>query len=118
MDVGSISLATVVKHPTPSIPLSETYPNYERAMRKKCMKSKFEQRLRYTTRLQQGETPEAILDDLISLLQDAKAYSDRNSYHQALDIYAQVIDARLARSEEHTSELQSQSNIVCRLLLA
>src|SRR2546427_7056471 len=25
--------------------------------------------------------------------------------------------ARLARSEEHTSELQSQSNLVCRLLL-
>src|SRR2546430_6538522 len=29
---------------------------------------------------------------------------------------AQTI-ARLARSEEHTSELQSQSNLVCRLLL-
>src|SRR5688572_32078880 len=27
------------------------------------------------------------------------------------------LDARLARSEEHTSELQSQSNLVCRLLL-
>src|SRR5712691_5130723 len=26
-------------------------------------------------------------------------------------------DARQARSEEHTSELQSQSNLVCRLLL-
>src|SRR2546430_6164368 len=26
-------------------------------------------------------------------------------------------DQRLMRSEEHTSELQSQSNIVCRLLL-
>src|SRR2546427_7839349 len=26
-------------------------------------------------------------------------------------------DADLARSEEHTSELQSQSNLVCRLLL-
>src|SRR2546430_3444374 len=26
-------------------------------------------------------------------------------------------DALLARSEEHTSELQSQSNLVCRLLL-
>src|SRR2546427_8779321 len=26
-------------------------------------------------------------------------------------------DARRARSEEHTSELQSQSNLVCRLLL-
>src|SRR2546427_1062885 len=25
--------------------------------------------------------------------------------------------ARIARSEEHTSELQSQSNLVCRLLL-
>src|SRR2546430_6229923 len=28
-----------------------------------------------------------------------------------------VLDADLVRSEEHTSELQSQSNIVCRLLL-
>src|SRR2546430_13631316 len=26
-------------------------------------------------------------------------------------------DARVQRSEEHTSELQSQSNLVCRLLL-
>src|SRR2546430_3744774 len=30
---------------------------------------------------------------------------------------AKIEDARLARSEEHTSELQSQSNLVCRLLL-
>src|SRR2546430_12205856 len=29
----------------------------------------------------------------------------------------QVHRPRLARSEEHTSELQSQSNLVCRLLL-
>src|SRR2546427_7700243 len=28
-----------------------------------------------------------------------------------------VPDGRLDRSEEHTSELQSQSNLVCRLLL-
>src|SRR2546430_12589404 len=28
-----------------------------------------------------------------------------------------VLDARPPRSEEHTSELQSQSNLVCRLLL-
>src|SRR2546430_5960419 len=28
-----------------------------------------------------------------------------------------VLSPRLARSEEHTSELQSQSNLVCRLLL-
>src|SRR2546430_11196499 len=53
------------------------------------------------------------------------------SLHDALPIYrkgggnALVIvmsayggeDAAIARSEEHTSELQSQSNLVCRLLL-
>src|SRR2546430_10700113 len=31
--------------------------------------------------------------------------------------YARQILAALRRSEEHTSELQSQSNLVCRLLL-
>src|SRR2546430_4494241 len=30
---------------------------------------------------------------------------------------AAILVAHLARSEEHTSELQSQSNLVCRLLL-
>src|SRR5205085_7349991 len=30
---------------------------------------------------------------------------------------AQRVGARIVRSEEHTSELQSQSNLVCRLLL-
>src|SRR2546430_4483687 len=30
---------------------------------------------------------------------------------------ASVVDLRQRRSEEHTSELQSQSNLVCRLLL-
>src|SRR2546430_7940919 len=30
---------------------------------------------------------------------------------------ADLGEMRLARSEEHTSELQSQSNLVCRLLL-
>src|SRR2546430_10409515 len=30
---------------------------------------------------------------------------------------SQVVTSRSSRSEEHTSELQSQSNLVCRLLL-
>src|SRR5688572_32343079 len=38
----------------------------------------------------------------------------RRRAHLALDALA---DRRVARSEEHTSELQSQSNLVCRLLL-
>src|SRR5688572_31089075 len=32
-------------------------------------------------------------------------------------LFGEVDHAALARSEEHTSELQSQSNLVCRLLL-
>src|SRR2546430_9006057 len=36
---------------------------------------------------------------------------------EALDARPQDALRRLLRSEEHTSELQSQSNLVCRLLL-
>src|SRR2546430_11921405 len=32
-------------------------------------------------------------------------------------VHAQILRTVKARSEEHTSELQSQSNLVCRLLL-
>src|SRR2546427_9530466 len=38
-------------------------------------------------------------------------------FFQGLPRYADGADLRLPRSEEHTSELQSQSNLVCRLLL-
>src|SRR5688572_30974316 len=34
-----------------------------------------------------------------------------------IDIQISEKDLRIDRSEEHTSELQSQSNLVCRLLL-
>src|SRR2546425_9717150 len=36
---------------------------------------------------------------------------------EALDLEADVVDATVARSEEHTSELQSLAYLVCRLLL-
>src|SRR3989475_9983556 len=36
---------------------------------------------------------------------------------QGLEQYLALDDIKLSRSEEHTSELQSQSNLVCRLLL-
>src|SRR2546427_8418748 len=38
--------------------------------------------------------------------------ASRVAYRLAL-----IVDAECDRSEEHTSELQSQSNLVCRLLL-
>src|SRR2546427_6489126 len=37
--------------------------------------------------------------------------------HRGLRLRAVVFDQHVERSEEHTSELQSQSNLVCRLLL-
>src|SRR2546430_12884300 len=36
--------------------------------------------------------------------------------HQQIEVLVRL-DQRVDRSEEHTSELQSQSNLVCRLLL-
>src|SRR5688572_31453319 len=42
--------------------------------------------------------------------------SQRNHPHRRLALFHHA-DLDGARSEEHTSELQSQSNLVCRLLL-
>src|SRR2546430_5042113 len=41
----------------------------------------------------------------------------RGSREVAVVVLAEGCVAMLSRSEEHTSELQSQSNLVCRLLL-
>src|SRR5688572_31779825 len=44
----------------------------------------------------------------------------RQELHRAVRAAAALLDGEresLGRSEEHTSELQSQSNLVCRLLL-
>src|SRR3989475_5085792 len=43
------------------------------------------------------------------------AYSERGSWKKVCN--CTLSQPRRARSEEHTSELQSQSNLVCRLLL-
>src|SRR2546430_9856583 len=42
---------------------------------------------------------------------------DRFGIVQRLEFYGDADHERIVRSEEHTSELQSQSNLVCRLLL-
>src|SRR2546430_13076585 len=42
---------------------------------------------------------------------------DSASFQQALTCASSSFSSRPWRSEEHTSELQSQSNLVCRLLL-
>src|SRR2546430_13622526 len=49
------------------------------------------------------------------LSSDVEAIKDRLRIHVELDLGNRTLGD--ARSEEHTSELQSQSNLVCRLLL-
>src|SRR2546427_6958882 len=46
----------------------------------------------------------------------ARALADARENRHAAVLRGHVVD-QLLRSEEHTSELQSQSNLVCRLLL-
>src|SRR2546430_7722093 len=54
---------------------------------------------------------------LFRSLDNRTDYPDaRAEYDHAAALFRQV-DGELSRSEEHTSELQSQSNLVCRLLL-
>src|SRR3989475_7807527 len=54
---------------------------------------------------------------LVVMLRDESGYAQASWFHGAY--LARVFERgqRLVRSEEHTSELQSQSNLVCRLLL-
>src|SRR5688572_30925639 len=70
----------------------------------------------YTTLFRSGEIPELargphVRDALVPW--HAGHCPDR----VADEVGGRVLDALAARSEEHTSELQSQSNLVCRLLL-
>src|SRR5688572_32385143 len=53
---------------------------------------------------------------LLPILLDAYARASRDTVNDAALAAVDAI-AATARSEEHTSELQSQSNLVCRLLL-
>src|SRR5256886_11605842 len=70
---------------------------------------------------------EAELEKVIALNPDAEEpyltlaryQVEQKAYDRAHGVLLRLIEKspRLARSEEHTSELQSQSNLVCRLLL-
>src|SRR2546430_12272101 len=63
--------------------------------------------------------PRSTLFPYTTLFRSTIPANDRAGRHDA-DLLASLHSARLRaarRSEEHTSELQSQSNLVCRLLL-
>src|SRR2546430_12919443 len=69
----------------------------------------------YTT-LFRSVAPHRLDGDGAARASDHKAVSDRARPDCAHRFGRRSFDDR-ARSEEHTSELQSQSNLVCRLLL-
>src|SRR2546426_9056013 len=65
----------------------------------------------------QGGRKGALQYDVASLLYDAKADLPPELRQQLLDHYIDKLADFIMRSEEHTSELQSPCNLVCRLLL-
>src|SRR5205085_4801467 len=53
----------------------------------------------------------------MALVLEAAQSSERDVHERHLLCLLSQLDRVAVRSEEHTSELQSQSNLVCRLLL-
>src|SRR2546430_10642142 len=66
----------------------------------------------YTTLFRSGERLDAAGDRVLLLHDARKLLADH-----VLDLLDHLGAGLSHRSEEHTSELQSQSNLVCRLLL-
>src|SRR2546430_12212170 len=69
----------------------------------------------YTT-LFRSDVPEPLSDLEVACLVDGGTTA-ANAVRVALEYSPRRVAVVGARSEEHTSELQSQSNLVCRLLL-
>ena len=56
----------------------------------------YRQRLaEYAHRLQQGESPQVIAEDLHAVLEEAETRAEQHDYQSAIDLYALVLDERL-----------------------
>src|SRR5690606_40833502 len=64
---------------------------------------------------QQGQQRIAQLEQIDALLSDPSVYTGTGA--QSIQALKKAGKTLLGRSEEHTSELQSRENLVCRLLL-
>src|SRR5256886_9005518 len=77
-----------------------------------------EERMRFRKHMQLAQVrPGSSVLDIGSRNGDLRKYLPRDVKYQGLDIAPEFAAPDILRSEEHTSELQSQSNLVCRLLL-
>ncbi len=54
----------------------------------------------YLSRLQQGETLQTLAEDLDALLDEAEIRAENHDYRGAMDVYALVLDERLAERDE------------------
>jgi len=54
----------------------------------------------YLARLQQGESLQLLAGDLDALLDEAETRAEHHDYHGAMDVYALVLDERLAERDE------------------
>jgi hypothetical protein len=54
----------------------------------------------YAERLQHGESQQSIGSDLLQLLREAEARADQHDYQGALDLYALILDKRVAEKNE------------------
>src|SRR5690606_34895273 len=76
--------------------------------------------LRHKAKLKEAEIKLAIgeIEESISLLREITSEKEQNIFaDKALFLLGKIYQYGLKRSEEHTSELQSRENLVCRLLL-
>ncbi len=59
----------------------------------------------YLARLQQGEPLSVLASDLNSLLDEAEVRAENHDYHGAMDMYAIVLDERLAERDEQLTRM-------------
>lgn len=59
----------------------------------------------YLTRLQQGEALQTLAHDLNMLLDEAETRAEHHDYHKAMDVYAIVLDERLAERNEKLTHM-------------
>src|SRR2546427_4977931 len=69
----------------------------------------------YTTLFRSGDAPQR--GERVAARGAPRERPPRSSFAGGAHRDLEDAEARIGRSEEHTSELQSQSNLVCRLLL-
>lgn len=56
----------------------------------------YRQRLaEYAQRLQHGESPQSLFEDLNTILEEAEVHAEQHDYQSAIDLYALVLDERL-----------------------